>query len=58
MSRDTPDLDITTDAEFDSALETLLLAALEGGLDLRGAWEYRNGEAYPDFEVLITEIAK
>ncbi|MDZ7700835.1 MAG: hypothetical protein U5J98_01520 [Halobacteriales archaeon] len=57
-SPDTPGRDITTEAEFDSALQTLLLSALENGLDLRGTWEYRNGEAHPDLEVLVTELAK
>lgn len=55
---DTPDRDITTEAKFESALQTLLLSALENGLDLRGAWEYRNGEAYPDLEIIVTELAK
>jgi hypothetical protein len=57
-SLDTPNWDITTQAELDSALQTILLSALENGLDLRGAWEYRNGDGYPDVEVLITELAK
>lgn len=55
---DSPDGDISTEAEFDAALQTLLLAALKNGVDLRGAWDYRNGDAYPDFEVLVTELAK
>lgn len=56
-SSDTPNRDITSEAAFDSAVQTLLLSALENGLDLRGAWEYRDGEAYPDLEVLVTELA-
>lgn len=55
---DTLDRDISTEAEFDSALQTLLLAALQNGIDLRGAWEYRNGEAHPHLEVLVSELAK
>lgn len=55
---DTREWEITTKAEFDSALQSLLLSALENGLDLYGAWEYRNGEVYPDLEVLVTELAK
>jgi hypothetical protein len=51
-----PDREITTEAEFDSALQSLLLAALENGLDLRGAWEYRNGQTHPDLEILISEL--
>lgn len=55
---DSPDRSISTEAEFDSALQTLVLSALENDLDLRGAWDYRNGESYPDLEVLVTELAK
>lgn len=61
MTRDSPDIPdrkISTEDEFDSALQTLLLAALENGLDPRGAWEYRNGGADPDIEVLVTELTK
>lgn len=50
--------DISTEVEFDSALQTLLLSALANGLDLQGAWSYRNGQEYPDLEVIITELAK
>ncbi len=56
-SPDTPGGDITTEAEFESALQTLLISALANGLDLRGAWEYRNGDDYPDLEVIVTELA-
>lgn len=55
---DSPDWDLSTEAEFDAALQTLLLAGLKNGLDLQGAWDYRNGDTYPDLEVLISEIAK
>lgn len=61
MTRDTPDifdLEISTEAEFDSALQMLLLAALDNGLDPRGAWEYRNGGIRPDLEVMVSELAK
>lgn len=50
------DRDISTAAEFESALESLLLAVLDNGLDPRGSWEYRNGRAWPDIEVLIWEL--
>ncbi|MFW5922592.1 MAG: hypothetical protein ACOCRC_04760 [Halodesulfurarchaeum sp.] len=55
---DTSDLEITTEAAFDSALQTLLHAAVAEGLDPRGAWEYRNDGEHPDLEVLISELAK
>lgn len=57
-SPDSPDRAISTEAEFASALQTLLLAALENGLDPRGAWELRNGGTEPDLEVLVTELTK
>lgn len=55
---DSPDWEISTEAELDSALQNLLLEALDNDLDIQGVWEYRNGEAYPDLEVLVTELAK
>lgn len=55
---DPPDWEISTEAEFDSALQTLLLEALNNDLDIQGVWEYRNGHTYPDLEVLVTELAK
>lgn len=55
---DSPDRDISSEAEFDAALQTLLLAALKNGLDPRGARDYRNGDAYPDLKILVTELAK
>lgn len=60
MSReaaDTHDRDISTAAEFDLALQSRLRSALEDALDLRGAWEYRNGQASPELAVLVTELA-
>lgn len=55
---DTPDWDISTEAEFESALEALLLAALVEDLDPCGAWVYRNGGVTPDLEVIVSELAK
>lgn len=53
-----PNWDITTEAEFESALQSLLLSALNNGLDLRGAWEYRTDQINPHLEVLVTELAE
>lgn len=55
---DAPDWDISTESEFDEALQALLLEAVDNDLDIRGVWEYRNGQAYPDLEVLVTELAE
>lgn len=50
-------MNISTRDEFDSALQSLLRSALENGVDLQGAWEYRDGQPYPDLEVLVTELS-
>lgn len=55
---DSPDRAITTEAEFDTALQALLRLAVENGVDLRGAWEYRHDTPDPDLEVLITVLGK
>lgn len=55
---DSPDQEISTEAEFESALQRLILSALERNVDPQGAWEYRNGQAHPDLEVLVTELAE
>ena len=34
----------------------MILAALENGVDPRGAWEFRNGEAGSDVEVMVVEL--
>lgn len=54
---DALDGEITTEAEFDATLERLLLTATSNGVNPEGAWEYRNGDGTPDFEVLVTELA-
>lgn len=48
---------ITNEDEFDDALQRLLSAAARNGLDPRGARVYRNGDAVPDWEVMIHELA-
>lgn len=53
-----PDRNITTEAAFEAALQSLLLSALENDLDVQGAWEYRNGQGFSDMEVLVTELVR
>lgn len=48
--------DITTDAEFDTALGQLLLNATRNDVDPRTSWVYRNGQTAPDWEVMILEL--
>lgn len=61
MTRDAGDtaaMNISTRDEFDSALQALLRSALANGVDLQGAWEYRDEQSSPDLEVLVTELAR
>ena len=54
---DIPDWDISTETEFESALEALLLAAVVEGLDPFGTWVYRNDGDGPDLEVIVSELS-
>ncbi|UWG48519.1 Uncharacterized protein HSRCO_2250 [Halanaeroarchaeum sp. HSR-CO] len=61
MSHDTSDpLDDTIEsvAEFEAALHQLLILADQNDVDPVGAWEYRNGQSVPDWEVVVSELAK
>jgi hypothetical protein len=51
-----PDNEITTAAEFDAALEDLLLTALDNNVDIWGAWEYRTNGRGVDLETMIVEL--
>lgn len=42
---DAPDWDVSTAAEFDTALQTIILETLQNDLDIRGVWKYRHGQA-------------
>lgn len=53
-----PGGEITTEAEFDAALERLLLQAARNGINPRGSWVYRNGSTAPDWEVMVLELEK
>ena len=59
MTRDTPDISdwgILTEPAFESALQTLLRAALAEDIDPFGAWAYRGDETQPDLEVIVSEL--
>ncbi len=59
MTRDNPtEGNITTEAQFEAALDRLLHSATGNGLDPRGSWVYRNGKDAPDWEVMILELEK
>ncbi|ELZ09379.1 hypothetical protein C479_11175 [Halovivax asiaticus JCM 14624] len=55
MSEETPP---TSKAELNAALQTLLIGAYKNGIDVKGGFECRNGVEHPDWDVIITEVAK
>lgn len=50
--------DISSQEEFERVLFRILRAAHENDVDPRGSWVSRNGPSAPDWEVLITTLAK
>lgn len=58
MTRDQlSDLTITSDEEFCALLATLVELASDGGVDVRGAWEFGTPGVTHNWEVLISELA-
>ena len=54
-SEETP---ITSKAELNAELKTLLTTAYENGIDVEGGFECRNGVDHPDWDVVVTEVEK
>lgn len=50
------DWDITTEAEFDSALEQILTNAIGNDVDPRGSWVYDTDGAAPNLEAVVVEL--
>ena len=48
----------TTEIELHTELKSLLCRAYDNGLDIEGGWDCRNGDEYPDWDVLVTEVQK
>lgn len=48
--------DPTSTDSFNDALRELLRSAHDSGVNVEGGWECRNGTAYPDWDVDITEL--
>lgn len=59
MTRDLPD-DLTIDSAeaFETALATVVERATVGGVDVRGAWEFRTSGSTHDWEVEVVELRK
>ena len=49
---------LTTQAELNAELRSLLRRADTNGIDVEGGWECRNGATHPDWDVIITEVQK
>ena len=49
---------ITSDEELHAELMHILRRAHDGGLDVKGGWDCRNGGAYPDWDVVVTEVRR
>lgn len=57
MTKNYPsDWNVTTEAEFDAALEQLVENALENGVDPRGSWVYDTNGSSLDLEAVIVEL--
>lgn len=52
------DSPITSAEELNEALQSALLRAYEGGIDVEGGFECRNGADHPDWDVIVTELEK
>ena len=49
---------ITSEEELHTELRALLLRAHEGGVDVEGGWDCRNGSGDPDWDVIVSEVRK
>lgn len=49
---------VETEDELTDALREILMRAHRAGLDVEGGWECRNGDAYPDWDVVVAEVEK
>lgn len=55
----TDDLEsIASDADLAETLRTVLKQAHQAGIEVEGGWECRNGDVYPDWDIVITEVEK
>ena len=54
----TEETPLTTQAELNAELKSLLRRAYTNGIDVQGGWECRNGVEHPDWDVIVTEVQK
>jgi len=49
---------LSSKEELSAELKTLLRRAYKSGIDVKGAFECRNGAEHPDWEIIVTEVEK
>lgn len=49
---------LTSKEDLNAELKALLRRAYEGGIDVEGGFECRNGVEHPDWDVIVTEVEK
>lgn len=54
-TKETP---LTSKANFNAELKSLLRRAHTSGVDVEGPWDCRNGSEHPDWDVIVTEVQK
>ena len=47
-----------TPTELKAGIRLLFKEAHDNGVDVKGGWECRNGDRYPDWDVVVTEVQK
>ena len=53
------DVEAPTSAdELQTDLQALIRGAHSNGVEVRGGWECRNGETYPDRDIVVNEVSK
>ncbi|ADJ16421.1 hypothetical protein [Halalkalicoccus jeotgali] len=54
----TPTEAVTTDEEFNTALNALVQEAYANDVDVEGGWECGTNDGEPDWDVVILEVRK
>ena len=49
---------LSSKEELKAELKKLLRRAYDGGVDVQGGFECRNGPEHPDWDIVITEVVK
>ena len=49
---------ISSKEELSAQMKALLRRAYKSGIDVKGAFECRNGAEHPDWDIIVTEVEK